>query len=232
MLIVVIALPLRLPKSVHARSCLERLRLYCSLCQWPLHKFCLSPSQVSGSYRAAAKAWVQRAYPRSATSSSDGVGSVWQRPSLESTNSLQFVLPILVIHYVTLSPDGSDGSARRTRHARRQGMGPTCLFRRSHGLWNGVVSVLWRSASGHFSILMLHTLCLLFFEAKRVYCAVTKNSSFHAKLTCKTNLCMLLARFYGVRLGATRSEHARRTSRLSRLWLCKRMYRSVQTSLY
>ena len=40
-------------------------------------------------------------------------------------------------------PDGSDGLARRTRHARRQGMGPTCLFRRSHGLWNGVVSVLW-----------------------------------------------------------------------------------------
>ena len=35
------------------------------------------------------------------------------------------------LHLSKFSPDGSGGSARRTRHARRQGMGPTCLFRRS-----------------------------------------------------------------------------------------------------
>ena len=30
-----------------------------------------------------------------------------------------------------------------------------------NGLWNGVVSVLWKSASGPFSILVFYTLCLL-----------------------------------------------------------------------
>ena len=57
------------PKSVHARSCLIR---FCSL--RPLANYLRL--QVPGPYCPAAKAWVQRAYPRSTTRSSDGVGSV------------------------------------------------------------------------------------------------------------------------------------------------------------
>ncbi len=41
----------------------------------------LPTPHVPGPYRAAAKAWVQRAYPRSSTRSSDGVGSVLLRLS-------------------------------------------------------------------------------------------------------------------------------------------------------
>ena len=55
-------------KSFHARYFLY------GFVAWAAHKL-LTP-QVPGPYRAAAKAWVQRAYPRSSTWSSDGVGSV------------------------------------------------------------------------------------------------------------------------------------------------------------
>ena len=39
-----------------------------------------------------------------------------------------------------------------------------------NGLWNGVVSVLWKSASGPFSILVFYTLCLLLF----LFCHVAR----------------------------------------------------------
>ena len=38
-----------------------------------------------------------------------------------------------------------------------------------NGLWNGVVSVLWKSASGHFSILVFYTLCLLLDSRIQMY---------------------------------------------------------------
>ena len=58
------------------------------------------------------------------------------------------------------------GSARRTRHARRQGMGPTCLFRRSQRVVERRRVCVVELAIGPFSILVFYTLCLLLTEAK------------------------------------------------------------------
>ena len=112
---------------------------------------------------------------------SDDVGSVSLRRLL-----CEWGFPFQVIHTLcTLCPLCPDrtarpgGSARRTWHARREGMSPTCLFCRSRVVerrrpW-GVVSVFveigykynyWHDI-GPFSILVFHTLCLWLISALR-----------------------------------------------------------------
>ena len=94
------------------------------------------------------KAWVRRAYSVAPNGLWNGVVSVlWRSASGHFSILVFYTLCLLLdtlhgrstrilldlghLHLSKFSPDGSGGSARRTRHARRQGMGPTCLFRRS-----------------------------------------------------------------------------------------------------
>ena len=75
--------------------------------------------------------------------------------------ALRVLLDLGHLHLSKFPPDGSGGLARRTRHARRQGMGPTCLFRRSQRVVERRRVCVVELAIGPFSILVFYTLCLL-----------------------------------------------------------------------